>query len=747
MRKLMWFSIGFTIACAMGVYLLSGLWLLALAILCGGVATIFSFLKKQKTAAVLLLGLAVGLCWLWGYDLAYLGIPRSYDGKTVSATVEISDYSYDTVYGVAADGTIVLEDRTYKIRVYLNSFDRLVPGDVVEGEVKLRYTLDGGEKGATYHQGKGIFLLGYVKEDAAVKNADDVSVRFFPAELRKNTLDLLDSLFPEDTMAFARALLLGDSSKLTYEVDTDFKVSGIRHVIAVSGLHVSILFSLVYMMSGRKRVMTAVLGIPVLVLFAAVAGFTPSIVRACIMQGLMILALLLNKEYDPATALAFAVLIMLAANPITITSVSFQLSVGCIVGIFLFSGKIHSYLLNEKRLGTGKGRTIKARLARWLGGSVSVSLSAMMVTMPLSAYYFGMVSIVGILTNLLALWVISFVFYGIMAACILGSIWLPLGKAIAWIVSWLIRYVLAVADVLSAFTFSAVYTNSIYIVIWLVFCYVLLAAFLLSRRKHPVILAGCMLFGLCFSMIASWLEPRLDNYRVTVLDVGQGQSILVQHQGKYYLVDCGGDTGHSAADAAAQALLSQGVDRLDGVIITHYDADHAGGVMPLLTRIDADNLYLPDIEDDNQIRDALKASYADRISWITENTVLTEDTVQISLYPAEVRDADNESSMCILFQMENCDILITGDRSSTGERALMERTDLPELELLVAGHHGSNTSTCFQLLAETKPEAAVISVGADNSYGHPAQDVLNRLKLFGCRVYRTDTDGTILFRG
>ena len=103
--------------------------------------------------------------------------------------------------------------------------------------------------------------------------------------------------------------------------------------------------------------------------------------------------------------------------------------------------------------------------------------------------------------------------------------------------------------------------------------------------------------------------------------------------------------------------------------------------------------------------------------------------------------------MCILFQGENCDILITGDRDIAGEAALLQQADLPKLELLIAGHHGANDSTGFELLYETKPEAAVISVSADNFYGHPARSVLERLSLFGTKVFRTDLHGTIIFRG
>ena len=746
MRRLMWFTIGFTASCVMGVYLFSGLrlGLFALSGLLTAVALCFLKSKTGKATVLLLFGFAAGMVWQWGYDAFYLQTARQYDGQSVNASVEISDYSYDTDYGMAADGKILLENKIFRVRVYLDSMDKLSPGDTVRGNFHLRLTAQGGDREATYHQGKGIFLLGYEDGEVTVTNAPKVPVKYFAAKLRQEILYTLDTVFPADTVAFARALLLGDSTKLTYEEDTAFKISGIRHVIAVSGLHVSILFALVYMVSGKHRVLTAALGIPVLLLFAAVAGFTPSIVRACIMQGLMILAMLLKKEYDPPTALSFAVLTMLAVNPLTITSVSFQLSVGCMVGIFLFCQRISGYL--TRLIGTPKGNTLRGRLTRWLVGSVSVTVSAMALTTPLSALYFGTVSLVGILTNLVTLWVISFVFYGIMLACLVGAVWLPVGKLIAAAVSLPMRYVLWMAKTLASVPLAAVYTCSVYILAWLVLSYVLLTAFLIIKKKQPLLFAVCVSVGLCVALAASYIEPRLDALRVTVMDVGQGQSVLLQSDGKYYLVDCGGDDPESAADTVSQQLLSQGVTHLDGLFLTHYDADHAGGAAYLMSRIAVNKLYLPDVSDDSNTKKALTGRYNDKIQWVREATKLSGTWGALTAIPGDPQKDENESGLCILFQAENCDILITGDRNSSGEKALLESVDLPALELLVVGHHGSRSSTCFELLSTVVPKAAVISVGEDNAYGHPADEVLERLNMFGCQIWRTDLDGTVIFR-
>ena len=272
MRRLVWFTIGFAGACIVGSYLLSGFFLVCLCAICAVFAVGFAFLRAKSSgywaAFSVLLGCAVGLCWFLLYDGYFLDTARSRDSSTVNTTITITDYSYQTDYGVAADGKIALDGKRYRIRVYLIQEVPLSPGDEIAGTFRLRFTGNGAEKEPTYHQAEGIFLFAYADEKAKINQADAAPVQYFAAKLRKSILDTLTELFPDDTLAFSKALLLGDSSDLTYEQDTALKVSGIRHVIAVSGLHVSILFSLVHQLCGKRRFLTAVFGIPILLLFA-----------------------------------------------------------------------------------------------------------------------------------------------------------------------------------------------------------------------------------------------------------------------------------------------------------------------------------------------------------------------------------------------------------------------------------------------------------------------------------------------
>ena len=744
MRRLMFFTIGFAAACVFCAYAwqIQGLYPLALIslLLCCACMIGLRWTRLMRYPAVALLGLAVGFFWFQLYSDQYLSKANEMDGQIADVTARCTDYGYDTGYGTACDGYLYLEGKPVRARFYVSGQIEMEPGDVLTGAFKMKVTTPEGEVGNRSHQGKGIFLLCYQVEDAQLAKLAAPPGWAYPSILRGKLLKLVETLFPEDTFAFAKALLLGERSDLDYETYSSLQTAGIMHIVAVSGLHVTILFTLLNMICLKRRWLLALVGIPVLACFAVVGGFSPSVIRACIMQALIIIAMLFSREYDGPTELSFACLVMLLANPLVITSVSFQLSVGCMIGIFAFQSRISHWILEKLE----HAKTWK-RLKHWFAQSVSMTLSAMSLTTPLVAYYFGLISLIGVMTNLLTLWVISLIFYGIMVVCLLGWFLPSAGSVLAWLISWPIRYVLGVAKVLAAFPLAAVYTRSIYIVFWLAFCYVLLGVFLVMRDKRPGLLAACAALTLCICVAASWIEPLTDSCRMTVLDVGQGQSIILQNEGKTFLVDCGGSYDEDAANLAADTLLSQGIGRVDGIIVTHYDRDHAGGIGYLLSRIRADVLIMPDDADDSGTRAGLENQMKGQVSLVQNDVELSYGSTHIRIFGPVLPDSGNESSLAVLFSAQNCDILITGDRSDFGERMLMKTAELPDLEILVAGHHGAKGSTCEELLAATMPEIVVISVG-DNPYGHPAQELLERLDHYGCTVYRTDIHGTIILR-
>lgn len=745
MRKLLWFTIGFSVAAAVGAYLVSGFWLLILT-LCACAAFFGLFIFKNKVPAlifVILTGFMVGALYFCGYEHIMLRQAKVYDGVTIPIEVEAADFSFETGYGSGVDGKTTLNGRTYRVRLYFRANYTVEPGDTLRLNARLRYTPSGGLQVSTYHKAEGIFLLAYGEGEPAVVKSDANNMRFFAAYMRRWICNRIMQIFPEDAAPFAKALLLGDDSDISFRDNIAFQRSGIRHIIAVSGLHISILFSVIYYVTARRRRLVLLIGLPVLLLFAAVASFTPSIVRACVMQLLLIISMNIDRQYDPWTSLATACMAMLLANPLVITSVSLQLSAGCMIGIFLFSGRIRDYL--SSKLKCKKPKSLLGKTIRWFNGSVSVSVSALIVTMPLCALYFGMVSAISVVTNLLVLWIISYVFCGIILACLLSIIWLPLGNAMAWIVSWFIRYVLYVARGLSSVPIGAVYTDSPFALLWIAITIILIVIFAVCKKKSSFLLPTIVTTTYILSLAVSWALPRIGDVQVTVLDVGQGQCVLLQSKNDAYMIDCGGSDPKQAASAALNALGAQGIYQLDGLILTHYDEDHCNGVNYLLEAFPVKQLYLSDTQPDSLTRQQLQRSGVP-ITWVTENRRVQLPTGVLDFYPALSGTSGNESSMCILFQGENCDILITGDRDISGEHMLLQQAKIPQVEFLIAGHHGAATSTGDELLSCCAGAVVAISVGENNIHMHPNTETLERIKAARCTIRRTDLEGTIIFR-
>ena len=736
MRKLIWFTLGFLAACALAAYVLAGS---AVKICCGAAfvcACVAAILGRRSRVfagiGLVLLGFCLGSFRYGIYNDRYLTAPAEMDGKTRNVTIRTTDYSTPSDYGTATEGILDLGGKRYRVKLWLDSTDPLEPGCLITGNFRFAATAPK-EDPISYHSGKGIFLLAFQTDEVTLEKDTRILWQDRTAQLRQWLRDTIHNSIPEDAEPFARALLLGDTTLLDYKTDTDMKVSGIRHVVAVSGLHISILMGLLGNVTFRRKYLTVPLGLAVLVLFSALVGFSPSVTRACIMSGLMLLAMLFDREYDASTALSVSVLVMLLVNPLVVASASFQLSVAAVAGIFLVDPKLRPWLnelLPQKMEGKWWGRFAKSFCA-----SVSVTVGAMALTTPLCACYFGMISLVSVVTNLLVLWVIGGIFYGIMAVCLLDVLGIPLVAFLGRMLAYIIRFVLGAAGMMAKFPLAAVYMDSMYAVLWLCFLYLLLAAFLFSGKKNPTTLLCCGILSLCAAMLGGWSETS--DTVVTVLDVGQGQCILLQSEGRTYMVDCGGDDDSRVADIAAGYLLSRGINRLDGMILTHLDSDHAGGAENLLSRIETEILILPNAHTTLSAQNTVFAAEDLRLTWGN-----TEITIFAPTFPG----SSNEKSLCVLFDTEKCDILITGDRDAFGERMLLRRAQIPKVDVLIAGHHGSKNSTCEELLQAVSPEIVCISAGKDNPYGHPASELLERLAAYGCTVYRTDLNGTITIR-
>ena len=741
MRRLAIFATAFAVAAALYVWLLpSSAALIGGAVLAAlGIGLCFLRTDPAKRIRICAFGLAAGLLWSWGYETIKIKPLRSFCGEDISVSAEISGYPEKTRFGCRTEARL----GGGRAMVYLdkNGMD-LLPGDRITMKAEVADVSKGsGDDDSLYYQSKNISLLIFQNDEPTVVKAGKIPFRYAPVSWAKAVKGRIDVLFPEDTAGFVKGLLTGDKTDLSYHVRNQLSVTGISHAFAVSGMHVSLIAGAILFLARRRR-LAAGICIPAMFLFAAMLGFSPSVTRAVIMNTVLLLAPLCKKENDPPTTLSFALLVILLGNPWAIANISLQLSFAAMAGIFLFTPRIYNRMLSWRKK---EGHWLITRIYRAFAASLSASLGALSLTTPIAAACFGTVSLIGPLTNLLLLWLISVIFV-LSIGTLLAGLYLPLGKIMALGLSWLIRLVLWAVKQLARIPFASVYTESPYVIAWLVCAYGMFALFLLMKNRRRVAhllcaVVACLLCAVGFTMLDT---PKAS---FTLMDVGEGQTILISQGNFTAMVDCGGDRGESCGEMAARKLLMKGHSHLDALILTHYDSDHTCGLEQLADRVQIDHLLLPDISDDRGRRRGVEACAAEEgmeITYVTEDFSLEGEDLRIQLY-APVCSTEDNDGLCALMSLGDCDILVTGDMNSQAEKELLRSHHLPDIDVLVAGHHGSKYSTCAELLEQTQPEAVLISVGK-TSYGHPAPEVLERIAAAGARVYRTDLNGEITIR-
>lgn len=765
MRKLASFALPFGVGIFLSAYLLPRLVQLAGAAVCALIWVVYlrrwrrQRVDKRLRPVLYTAGLAIALLWSWGYDMRTVYPAEQLAGTEETFVFQAEDWPETGTYSVSVEARLLNPDGPdLGVLLYFYPGDEKVPdikpGDTLTctAQLKLADTVGGEENG--YYYSKGIFLTANAAEIPTVTPAENVPLKYWPALWRRAMEEHIGELFSDETAGLALALTTGDKSGLTGSFYTALKRCGLAHVVAVSGMHMSMVVMLAAMLvRRRRRKMMAIVSIPLVLVFMALTGFAPSVVRAGVMQILLLLGPALSREGDTVTSLSFALLLLLLQNPYAAMSVGLQLSFLSVAGILTITG-----WLNEKffhRFPLKKGKTKPRRLynsaVRFLVGCVTMSIGAIAFTTPLTVYYFGTVSLVSPLANLLTLWAVTVLFLLCLPAAALGGVLPIVGKALAALaepVSWLFH---RIVYGLSSLPFASVSLETgRYILFWLLFVYAVIGACVLFRKEkpRPIVPLCCCTITLASALLFNALSLRSGGLSVTVLDVGQGQSILLTAQGSTALVDCGGSGGDDPGDIAADYVQAMGRSTLDLLVLTHYHSDHACGVPELMERLDVVALAVPDVESDSALRAeilALAEEKGTEVIFIEEDTMVELDSVSLTLYAPLGTGGGNEEGLSVLATQGDFDALITGDMNAAVERRLVKYGNLPDIELLVAGHHGSASSTSKELLEAVTPEYAVISVGY-NSYGHPAPETLDRLEQAGCTVWRTDLQGTITVR-
>lgn len=777
MRRLTWFSGGFAAACLFTCYggldpmpILTAAVLWALSLLLWRAVRprpdeppIFLRRPKRKgrwvlyqisrRSAALCLGALLALAWSAGYDAVFRAPAERWVGDGVELSGEVTSYPRGTSIGgwsmsVHLDGGFTAPD----VLIYGSAdWGGLKPGDRVSfcARVTPSTRLYGDE--TTYYTARGVYLLAYCNDPPETVPAQRVPVRRWPALCAEKLRSGIAAAFDDTAAPIAIAVTLGDKSGLDDQLDSAFSRTGLMHAAAVSGLHISFLVGAALGLFGRRRGVALAI-IPLLLLYALMAGGTPSALRAVFMQTALLAAPVLRRENDGPSSLGLALLILLIQNPFAAASVSLQLSFASVAGIMLVTSALLRRMLRPLR---GLCRRLKGRRwGRWLWkgvaavlSEVAVSLGAMLFTVPLIALYFGQITLISPLSGILTLWALSLL---LICALVLGmlAIFMPGFASIPGAAAGLLgHYARWAALGLGKLPFASLSTDNCYCLIWLAAVYLVLLAGAVSREKfpRPAVPAVSLALLLCAAIGLGRLETDRADLTVTALDVGQGASTALVSGGQTALVDCGGSGFGSPGDTAADYFASMGRVRLDLLVLTHFDSDHFNGVEQLFYRMEVRRVAIPGSDVDTE--DA--ALMAQMVQAEGAELIVVDETAQfflgrgtLTLFPPLGGGTTNESGLFALCSVDGFDALITGDADAYVEKMLVKYCPIPDIELLLVGHHGSRHSTCEELLSAARPELAVISVGY-NSYGHPDPAVLERLDGSGAQIYRTDLGGTV----
>lgn len=740
MRKLALLSGSFAAGIFLAQYLLpDGMSLSgASACLALGVLSLFLPEKLRKRCVLLFVGIAFGLGYNWLYVRQVQAPMLTLAETEADAVMTLCEYARPTDYGAKA--TVQIEGLSGKL-VYYGGEELLMlqPGDVVSDTVSFTDASCVRDEEITTFTSRDVFLLAYGRGDAVCTETDSLALRWIPARAGEALRREIDARFSGETAGFLTAIITGDKSGLSERASIALSEAGLSHILAVSGMHCGFLLSMILLLAGNRRRLTAFLAIPLLAFYAFLTGCSPSVTRACIMLIFVVLAPLFRRGSDGPTALCAALALILLHNPFAAASISLQLSFGAVAGLFWLTPRLYALLTGEERWN---------RAVCVLAASFSATIGALVFTIPLSAVYFGTLTLISPLSNLLCLWAAGLIFMLGLGGVMAGMVFAPLGALTVFPLELLTGYLLKIAELLSAIPYHAVYFTNPYLKYWLCFAYLLFAAAWLLRRAKPRgYLAASALAALALVFTVHLGQAR---YRsaldVLVLDVGQGECVILASGGEFALVDCGSaNSWYDAGNLANQYLRSMGCEKLNHLILTHWDSDHMNGTTGLLTRMDICEILAPttDGEAAAQATVFIQAEHAGmKMETVETEQILQLGNAEIRILPPLGSDGDNEQGLTILATIGEQDLLITGDMSRATEKILLETYALPDIEVLVAGHHGSKSSTGEALLDALKPETVCISVGS-NSYGHPNNETLYRLAERKCVVYRTDLHGTI----
>ncbi|MEG6566162.1 DNA internalization-related competence protein ComEC/Rec2 [Thermoanaerobacterium saccharolyticum] len=713
---------------------------LLLAFLFVLLAGIYIYMSRKNAIYLLLLSVFVLGLTLGENALYSKGVYDDLSNKLVSLDGIVSNV-------VLKDGfaKYVLTPKS-KDRILITQYGGTYPkeGDLIEArgiiELPQGKRNPGGFDYRLYLKKNGITALmnvnGYSVKIIKI-NSDNYADKVI-RRIRGRITQIFFNSMPKNDADFVSSVILGQYN-IEEDVLNSFKVTGLTHIIAVSGFNFGILtlFMMFVLNILHIRRYSPFVIVPLLLIYTVITGAPPSAVRAVIMACMALIATFVGRENNPINAISFAATMILFFNPLMLFDIGFQLS---------FVATLSILVLYKPIKGIVKIKNEKIKEA------VSATLAAQIGTVPIIIYFFHSISIISLLPNILIVPIVSVaVVLGFLSA-ILGLIYMPLSIPLNLINIPVVEIVLYLTRIFSQIPHASISVSQppVYIMLCYYAALILLSSNLSKKIKISVV--STMLFLLMAVFAINSLAPK--NLEIIFLDVGQGDSTFLRTtDGKNILIDGGGrsEYGNSSLDVGQDILMPfliyKNATSLDAVFISHTDYDHVGGILSILNDVDVKRIFIGrQVVDSENFKKLMAIASKKKIpvfqlskgDWVeisgVKYDILSPDSYVIAENPI------NNNALVFKMVYKNVSILFTGDIEKEAENALLD--DNISSDILKVPHHGSNTSSQKDFVDKVNPKISVIMVGKNN-YGQPDREVVKYLKSRS-QLFRTDKDGAII---
>lgn len=662
-------------------------------------------------------------------------------------------------------------------------------GNIIKVRGKLRQFEEAANKG-NFDSRKYYLSLGfYGKIEAGtieVINSDYSGIRQGLYELRMEIIERLEKLCSDNNGIFSiinnkngiiGAIILGDKTDIDSDIKELYSVSGIAHILAISGLHISFIGMAIYRLLRRRFrfLFSAAVSIPVVLSFGIMSGFGISTIRAIIMFILKIIGEVLGRKYDAITAISLAGLVLLVQNPFVVCNSGFQMSFGAIIAIVLILPIVEEILNTDNKI-------IKV-----LSANFTISL----VMNPILAWNYYELPTFSFLLNIVVVPLMSVVIVSSIVGIFCSCIMFGFGKAVIFPGCGILELYTFLCNIINKSSVASIVVGQPKVTIIIVYYAILLVVLFglknirtkytraekernIIKKETGLVLEkkakkerrikgqnvklrlACIVGFLLLNCLIYYIPNQ--GFYITFINVGQGDGILIHgDNGTKVMVD-GGSTSEKqvAKNCIVPYLKAEGIGTIDYSIITHTDKDHISGIMEILennnsNRIRIKNLVMPDINmKDDTYNELIEKAKLKKINvlYIKKGDTLSLGKTKIKcIYPETTTTASDKNDYCTVLSVKNktSKILLTGDISKEIEEKIKD--DIEEnYTVLKVAHHGSNYSSSEKFLKKVNPKYSIISVGKNNSYGHPGNETMERLRKQGGVIYRTDEKGGITIR-